>query len=482
MRSGLGRMLFFRSMNKNNLLILVFPSLVCLVFYLKTMLPTVGFWDTGEFQTIPYTLDIGHPPGYPTYVLLGKAFLSIFPFNSVAFRMNLFSAVSVCLALFLIARTVFVLTENIIVSAFCPLILGFSRTVWEMAIRAEPHTLHLFFSSCFGFLIIQILYKKQFRLILAASFTLGISLGNHLLSIFFLPVLALCFLFTFINSGRKVLKLLTVGLLLLFFGASVYLFLPISASFRPALSIDYNVASLEGFFRVITGRDFSVGMQGWAKGAFLPTVIYYYESLTRNLNLLVVIFSLIGLAICFKRFFLFNLSLIFLFLATLFFSLRYQNAALERYFVLSFLILLIWAGVGFSVIWNFLGRRFRGAVMAIFALILFFQIRTNYTLVDQSKNYSAYNFATEALKSSEPDSVIFSWWNYSTPLWYMVKVEGVRSDVSVFNYSHVEWEDKAMNFFGKRPVYFIEQINLKQEGLALVKEGSIFKLVEKSIY
>ena len=35
------------------------------------VMPGVGFWDTGEFQTVLPIMGTAHPTGYPTYVLLG---------------------------------------------------------------------------------------------------------------------------------------------------------------------------------------------------------------------------------------------------------------------------------------------------------------------------------------------------------------------------------------------------------------------------
>ena len=46
-------------------------ALVALAIYLRTMLPSTGFWDTAEAQTVPYTLSIFHPTGFPTYTLIG---------------------------------------------------------------------------------------------------------------------------------------------------------------------------------------------------------------------------------------------------------------------------------------------------------------------------------------------------------------------------------------------------------------------------
>ena len=66
--------------------------LVPLLLYLDTLAPTVLTYDSGMLQTKAYTLGIGHPTGYPTFILLGKLFTYL-PFGDVAYRVNLSSAV-----------------------------------------------------------------------------------------------------------------------------------------------------------------------------------------------------------------------------------------------------------------------------------------------------------------------------------------------------------------------------------------------------
>ena len=39
--------------------------LVTLGIYVKTMAPTVAFWDCGEFIATAYTMSVPHPPGSP---------------------------------------------------------------------------------------------------------------------------------------------------------------------------------------------------------------------------------------------------------------------------------------------------------------------------------------------------------------------------------------------------------------------------------
>ena len=61
--------------------------------YLFTLAPSVApQGDSGELVTVAYTLGIAHHPGYPLYTLLAHLFTKI-PFGSVAWRVNLFSAV-----------------------------------------------------------------------------------------------------------------------------------------------------------------------------------------------------------------------------------------------------------------------------------------------------------------------------------------------------------------------------------------------------
>src|SRR5436190_13892453 len=43
--------------------------------YLSTIEPTGSFWDCGEFIATANKLEVGHPPGAPLFIMLGRIFI-----------------------------------------------------------------------------------------------------------------------------------------------------------------------------------------------------------------------------------------------------------------------------------------------------------------------------------------------------------------------------------------------------------------------
>ena len=61
----------------------------------------------------------------------------------------------------------------------------------------------------------------------------------------------------------------------------------------------------------------------------------------------------------------------------------------------------------------------------------------------------------------EPDSVIVSWWSYSTPLWYEQRVLGKRPDITIID-DRTRLDENLGGLtdaidanLGKRPVYVL---------------------------
>ena len=68
--------------------------LIAFIVYMMTLEPTASWWDCGEYIATAYKLQVGHPPGAPTFQLIGR-FFSLFAFGDtmhVAKMVNTMSA------------------------------------------------------------------------------------------------------------------------------------------------------------------------------------------------------------------------------------------------------------------------------------------------------------------------------------------------------------------------------------------------------
>lgn len=459
--------------------ILILSFLVPFFIYNLTLLPYVGFWDTGEFQTIAYTVDIAHPTGYPTYILLGKFFVSIFNLGTVAWRMNLLSAIYVSLGLCIFGFLIKKMSKNIILSVLIPILFSVNPYLWSIAIRADPHSLHILFVSVFMYFSYEIIAHKNINFLGPISFTTGLSLGNHMLSIFLIPSLILSYIYAKNNIvQKKQYRLLLICLSLFIIGASVYVLLPITSYIKEPLTINYSLTTLQGFKRHVFGSDFQGMMTTWVNGSFNNALIYIgklYKNAFPLYSWILIIAGFITASIKHSRF---NIVITTFFLLSMYFSLRYQNASLERYFLGPFLISLLWIAV---YLYELFKKRtswiIKSTVYIFLIACIFVNYKTNYSKIDESKNTYAAEWAVSSLKEIEKDGMIFSWWSYSTPLWYVQKVEKHREDVSIINTGTGEWEDRAIES-GNLNSYFIQPIDIKTEGYTLEQHGNLFKLVK----
>ena len=81
--------------------LLVFCS--ALGLYAATLYPSLAPRDAADLARAALTLGVAHPPGYPLYALLGRAWLAALPLGAEHYRLNLMSAVAGALAAALLA-------------------------------------------------------------------------------------------------------------------------------------------------------------------------------------------------------------------------------------------------------------------------------------------------------------------------------------------------------------------------------------------
>ena len=238
----------------------LFMVLISLLFYLKTLAPTVlyyhptAFPDSVVLQIQAIVLGIPHTTGYPTWVMLTHLFTYL-PVGDPAYRANLSSAVYAAAAVLLVYLLCLRLTGRLVPSFVAALLFGLSRDFWSQAVITEVYTLNALFVALVIFLLLLWRDTRDDRYLLLACFSMGLSLTNHLTSGLLLPAGVL---FVGLLDRRKLrdLRLMLKGAALFLIALTPYLYLPIRAYMHPPLNREAP-DDLGSFFRLVSGRGFA---------------------------------------------------------------------------------------------------------------------------------------------------------------------------------------------------------------------------------
>jgi hypothetical protein len=170
-------------------LLLFFVSLIA---YLNTLMPGVGTRDGYELQAISATLGFAHPTGYPLFPLLGRLWIAIFSFGTIAWRINVLCALFAALSVPLVYGTARSVLDRPF-SAWSALLFAFSHTLWTQASQPEKYTLNVLFVAltlyvAFGASSGQRGPHPHLRWL---AFVYGLSLTHHRTMLMLAPALAL---------------------------------------------------------------------------------------------------------------------------------------------------------------------------------------------------------------------------------------------------------------------------------------------------
>jgi hypothetical protein len=263
-------------------------GLVPLAIYLATLSPTVNGGDSGELITVAYLGGVAHPPGYPLHAMLGKL-LTFLPLGSVAWRVNLLSALCDAGAAVLLFRAVVLLTGDRAAGLLAAGAFAFAPLVWPYAITAEVFALNNLFVAGLLYWSARALREAaqgamSLRTLYLATFWLSLGLANHHTLVFFsVP----CGLLVLALAGRRLLVprvLLGLGLAM-GLGFLPYIYLPLAAA-RPASVTWGDTATWSGFLDHFLRREYgtfrladeSVG----SGGTLLPRFALFWQDAARS--------------------------------------------------------------------------------------------------------------------------------------------------------------------------------------------------------
>ncbi len=459
-------------------------GLILFAVYLDTLAPSVLPQDSGWFQARAYVLGIGHPTGYPTYIMLGKLFTYL-PVGDVAYRVNLSSAVYAALAVMLLYLVASRVTGSL-PAVIAALAFGVSRTFWREAVIAEVYTLNVLFLCTVLLSLVVWRERRSDRYLLLAAFLTGLSLTNHLTSALLIPCGGL---FVWLTDRRTVrdwrLLLKVSGLFVL--GLTPYLYLPIRASMDPPLNTG-DPSTLPRFLVHVTGRQFSDKMWAFGVTELVGRFEGYWNLLLKQYHPALLVLGLLGAVAGWWRDRAVSAMLLLLSVLTLIYGLEYDVNDAFVYFIPTYLVMAVWLAIGIHTLLGPFRRLSRSdlrlASVVGIAVALLLAVGQTWALhgpiVDASELYAPRRLI-DRVAQAPPNATIYDTEN-TAMLQYMTYVEGLRPDITIVQIRTDNVNRRLdLHLPAGRQVYFLHthyRKLLAESGRGLRKQGTLWRVVE----
>ncbi len=429
------------------------------VVYLRTLAPTVLPYD------VPYTLDspmlqaavpvlgIGHPTGYPTYMVLTHLFTYL-PFGDVAYRANLASGVYGVAAVAAVYWAGLLLCRRIVAAVAGALAFGFAEALWSQAVIAEVYTLNALFFALVLCLLLLWRERREDGVLILAAFVAGLSLTHHLSGGLLVPAGLLFVAVTdrgvFSKPGlwSRELGAFALGLLPL-------LYLPVRAAMDAPLN-EADPSTPGRFLNLVTGGSFltessEAGRQcvpsSFALEGLAAKLAAFGREAFVQFPLAFLLFGTIGAAYLIVRDRAAAVLLGVVFVGSLAHGLGYLWLGIEDYAAFLIPALLVFSvcismglGLVFRPTENPRGAAERLLPVALSAGVLALPIIgmwIAYGGVDQSGAYDGRRAVEAVVQNADRDATVL---HHRSPLWYTVLVEERRQDLTLVDPFCTSWD------------------------------------------
>jgi hypothetical protein len=428
----------------------------------------VTFFDSGEFMTAIHSLGSAHSPGYPFFINYAKPF-TFLPFGSIAFRINIATAVSAaaaCYAVYLLLTHLLaderigeddhlsnLYVRGIGFAAACA--FAFTPRLWLQSNHDKPYPLIAFLAAMIFYLVLR--WREAYQQgddrpahVYLGAFFCGLAFGAHQTMVLMVPVYAYLIITT---DWRILLRLREIILAVSFaiFGFAVHLHIPVRATQNPLLNwgdaktldqflwhflrkgypVEPPVRNLDLFWQQVNA--FNIPFEyTWAGLFFLLLGCVAFRRRLRH-EILAYGVGIISFLAVIAGYFNTPGDLIFL---------------TEEFFTPLYLLSAVFIGLGFFALLKFLSgmlpfiRKPGVSASAVAGLILLALPVTicskNYVENDQHLNYIAHDYASNSLRTLPQRAILYTWGDSGAfPLWYLQGVERLRDDVDLLHTPHL---------------------------------------------
>lgn len=478
-------------------------ALFSFALYLSTLAPTVlyyeepAMYDPAMLQAEVRVLGIGHPSGYPTYMMLTHPFTYL-PFGDVAYRVNLASTVYAAAAVFVVYLIGLRLTRvpvdhrrarsepgpqafpdsrlpisdsrtrdvtnpspgfgnsrRIVAAAIGALAFAVSWTFWSQAVIAEVYTLNALFVALVVLTLLVWREERRDRYLLLAAFLMGLALTHHLTSGLLLPA---GLLFVFLVERRKLRdrRIVLKGAALFVLGLLPYLYLPIRALMDAPLN-EADPSSPGRFLLLVTASSYLLklltdveppaGTSDPWREELLARLSTTVEQLSGQFPVLLVPIGALGLYFLARTD---RAAALFTGLLASGWFLHAVTDGIKDFYVFiipAYMMFSAWISVGTGVALRWIedaaGRSTvvpRKVLPAGFAAILLAATVLGawwtYGKVDRSEDLGGREAIEAVAEDVAPGATVL---HHRSQLWYMVLVEGRRRDLTLVDPFNTSW-------------------------------------------
>ncbi|MGW8319342.1 MAG: glycosyltransferase family 117 protein [Candidatus Promineifilaceae bacterium] len=369
--------------------------------------------DSGELVTAAVTLGVPHPPGYPLYVVLGKIFATVIPIGTIAFRLNLLSAILMSVAAGFLTATMINLMppdkKSSMLLATSPYVaagLSFALTplAWGQANVTEVYPLAL---ALLAALLWTLVSKRALKRPVLTGMLFGAALTAHLTAILALPMLA------GLVPWRR-WHHLAVGLLI---GLMPFLILPILSLSQSPVSWG-EARTLEGWWWLVSARLYHPNVLSLPRVEWAARLAQWAPQFVRQYTIVGLPLALLGVGICWSRAKRFTLMAVVTCAVFMIYAYLYRTP--DAFVYLLPVTLLVGLMVGCSLI----RARWFALLLPLALLALNLQLQDTQTVA------SIRGLAYGLLSDLDQDAVVITQGEPTIfALWYFQHVEGMRPDV-----------------------------------------------------
>ncbi|XP_063501617.1 protein O-mannosyl-transferase TMEM260 isoform X5 [Symphalangus syndactylus] len=357
-----------------------------------------------ELITAAHELAVAHPPGYPLFTLVAKLAIILFPFGSIAYRVNLLCGLFGAVAASLLFFTVFRLSGSSAGGILAAGVFSFSRLTWQWSIAAEVFSLNNLFVGLLMALTVHFeeaaTAKERSKIAKIGAFCCGLSLCNQHTIILYVLCIIPWILFQLLKKKAKS----EIG------SSMSEILLSQVTNMRTELS--FNIQALAICANICLAR----------KDKQNPSLIWLFTGM-----------------FCIY-------SLFFAWRANLDISKPLFMGVVERFWMQSNAVVAVLAGIGLAAVVSETNRVLNSNGLQCLewlsaTLFVVYQIYSNYSVCDQRTNYVIDKFAKNLLTSMPHDAIILLRGDLpGNSLRYMHYCEGLRPDISLVDQEMMTYE------------------------------------------